>query len=409
MNSDRAAQVMSDLDAAIDTANDVMLAALDVEELNSWLIDTHRLVQRVDALHGAAVREATTTQLSKRHGEHSLATHIAGQTHGNSRTIGMSNSFARWLHDFDVLATAYAAGSITRNLLVELRTLDRKQPAVHRHLVVAQDFLVEAAVELQWPQWLDAVGYWVNSIDPDGTLTDPADPKFGMTIRKLPDGTVRITGLLDPVTGEAAMTAIEHVEKKLRRAEEDNPDGSTLSSRQRTLTAFMRLITRGYRRKDGSYPDPLVQIVMSERVAEDVLARTLGCVEPTTNGPLDIDPYELPIDWGDVDGRCETIRGTPLHPIHAWIPLLIGTLRRVVFDDEGKPVELGSDARLFPPKLRAALLAQFRGHCAVPGCNNPYTWLEMDHVKPSSRGGRTHLNNGKARCGPHNRAKGDRL
>ena len=38
---------------------------------------------------------------------------------------------------------------------------------------------------------------------------------------------------------------------------------------------------------------------MSEKVAEDLLARTYGHIDPNGDNPLDIDPYELPIAWDD--------------------------------------------------------------------------------------------------------------
>jgi len=407
--SHTASAVRAELHAVFDDAREVFVEGLDVGDMNDWVCDTHRLLQRAEALYGEAVRVATTAQLSKRHGEPSLATHIAGQTHGNSRVVGQQNSFARWLHQFPQLADAFGRGDITRSHLQELRHVYRDHPKLHRHMTGAQSYFIDAAAGMQWPQWVDSIGYWVNSLDPDGELNDPADPKFGMTLRELPDGTVRVSGRLDPITGLAMLTAVEHEEQKLHRNELGDPNGPKLSTRQRTMCAFMKLIVRGFQREDGTFPVPLVQLSVSQRVAEDTLARVLGCINPDSDGPMDVNPYELPISYDDIDGRCETIRGTPIHPIHALIPLLIGTLRRVVYNDDGQPIELGTDARLFPPKLRAALLATFRGHCAVPGCNNPYPWLQADHIRPASLGGPTHLHNGQALCCPHNQAKGNHM
>ena len=39
--------------------------------------------------------------------------------------------------------------------------------------------------------------------------------------------------------------------------------------------AFMKILIRGWRREDGTQPVPLINIVMSETVAEDLLARNL--------------------------------------------------------------------------------------------------------------------------------------
>jgi hypothetical protein len=110
------------------------------------------------------------------------------------------------------------------------------------------------------------------------------------------------------------------------------------SNVQKNLDALLRLMARGWRREDGSYPDFLVNIVMSEKVAEDLLARTFGHDRPSHG-------WELPIAWDDFDGRCETIRGTPVHPKHALGVLLAGRLRRMVMTAESKIVDHGTDIR----------------------------------------------------------------
>ena len=147
---------------------------------------------------------------------------------------------------------------------------------------------------------------------------------------------------------------------------------------------------------------------MSEKVAEDLLARTFGHETPDGESPLDVDPFELPIDWDDIDGRCETIRGTPVHPKHALGLLLIGKLRRTVMNTESRVIDLGEDARFFNQAQRNALLIQSRGQC-VDGCQSPFAWLEADHEHPHSKGGQTNLADGAMRCRPSNHAKGDRL
>ena len=74
-----------------------------------------------------------------------------------------------------------------------------------------------------------------------------------------------------------------------------------------------------------------------------------------------MDPFELPISWDDIDGRCETIRGIPVHPKHALGILLIGKLRRTVMNAESRVIDLGEDVRFFNKAPRNALLVQSRG------------------------------------------------
>ena len=166
---------------------------------------------------------------------------------------------------------------------------------------------------------------------------------------------------MDPLTGEAFLTMHELEVEKISRAERANPNMVAMSPRKKNLAALMRLMVRGFRRKDGTMPVPLFNIVMSERVAEDLLARWFGHMDPAGDSPLGFDPFELPIDWADIDGRCETIRGTPIHPKHALSLLLIGKLRRTVMTADSRVVDLGEDVRFFNQAQRNALLIQSRG------------------------------------------------
>jgi hypothetical protein len=213
---------------------------------------------------------------------------------------------------------------------------------------------------------------------------------------------------MDPLTGEAFLTVHEREVEKISRAERANPNMFAMSPRKKNLAALMRIMVRGFRRKDGTMPVPLFNIVMSEKVAEDLLARIFGHETPDGDSPLDVDRFELPIDWDDLDGRCETIRGTPIHPKRALSLLLIGKLRRTIMTAESQVIDLGKDVRFFNRAQRNALLIQSRGQC-VDGCQNPFAWLEADHVHPFSKGGQSNLSDGATRCRPDNHAKGDQL
>lgn len=402
---------LAELRGGFDAVGEVPFSTLEVDELNEFLIEAYRAQQQIKGVLAKIVHESMNQQLAKRHGEHSLSVHIAGQVHGNSKSVASELAFARWLHRFPELHAALISGDVTVGHLNELRQLENKHPKASPHMERAQDFFVDAAITLQFPQWVDSVGYWFKALDPDGKLNDPTDPKYGTTITKLASGDVIVTMCMDPVTGEAYLTAVDAEEQKIFNAEADLEPIDKLTPKQRTQTAIMRLITRGFQKADGSFPEPMVQLVMSEKVAEDLLARAMGCIDPDTNGPMDFDPFDLPIDYDDVDGRCETLQGTPVHPMHALVPLLISKMRRLVIDEYGQATEEPKNAptfRFFTKEQRQVLLALARGKCGIAGCNNPYAWLQMDHIQPHSKTGQTLLPNGQPLCQPHNKAKGDR-
>ncbi|MET1020617.1 MAG: DUF222 domain-containing protein [Arthrobacter sp.] len=74
------------------------------------------------------------------------------------------------------------------------------------------------------------------------------------------------------------------------------------------------------------------------------------------------------------------------------IPVLLG--------GEGRILDLGRAARVFPPHIRKALTARDQG-CAFPSCTIPAPWCEAHHITFWSRGGTTGTDNGTLLCSHH--------
>jgi hypothetical protein len=71
-------------------------------------------------------------------------------------------------------------------------------------------------------------------------------------------------------------------------------------------------------------------------------------------------------------------------------------------------VNLGSSMRLFS-KAQYAALSAYHTTCAAEGCDRPYSWCELHHLKPWSEGGPTDLANAVPLCGHHHRRIHDQL
>lgn len=67
------------------------------------------------------------------------------------------------------------------------------------------------------------------------------------------------------------------------------------------------------------------------------------------------------------------------------------------------PLDLGRTRRLFTDKHRQALGLTYDS-CAIVGCDRPFAWTELHHLKPWSAGGRTDLKDALPVCGHHHRA-----
>lgn len=82
-----------------------------------------------------------------------------------------------------------------------------------------------------------------------------------------------------------------------------------------------------------------------------------------------------------------------------------GGIQRVVFDDSGRIIELGSPERCFTPQQRRAIALR-DGQCSIPSCRVPAAWCEIHHVDPAENGGPTHTDNGLLLCWFHHRSLG---
>lgn len=80
-----------------------------------------------------------------------------------------------------------------------------------------------------------------------------------------------------------------------------------------------------------------------------------------------------------------------------------GGTQNVVFDDNGRIIELGSPERCFTPQQRRAIGLR-DGECSTPGCHIPPAWCEIHHVDPAEQGGLTHTDNGILLCWFHHRS-----
>src|SRR3712207_6615909 len=74
----------------------------------------------------------------------------------------------------------------------------------------------------------------------------------------------------------------------------------------------------------------------------------------------------------------------------------------LVLSGASVPLDLGREQRLFTRAEAVALSARHQ-HCAAEGCERPFAWCELHHLRPWSEGGPTDLDNAVPLCGFHHR------
>lgn len=79
-----------------------------------------------------------------------------------------------------------------------------------------------------------------------------------------------------------------------------------------------------------------------------------------------------------------------------------GGIQRILFDEKGRIVSIGTSSRIFNALQRRAIIAR-DGGCLIPGCTIPATWCEVHHVQEHAIGGPTHTDNGVLLCWFHHR------
>jgi len=311
------------------------------------------------------------------------------------------------LRDFPILEAAHGH-ELTDPHIDHLRKLDSNYENSIK-LRDDQQFFIDTAASCSFAGFVVACEYWFVMVDPDGN--EPKDQLESSTFRvsKGRGGRGELKGQCDAVTAQAITTAVDHEAEKLRH--QDKQAGCERTESQRRMAALATLVKRGFARQDGTYPVPLANIVMSQQVLDWALT-TLN--DDATGAPTD--PIDtVPVHPHDVDGRCELIDGTPIHPFLAVHALGLvdrnGTanpinIRRYVLDANSRALDVSVNARIFPQWIRTTAIIETRGQCATHGCDAPHGWLQTDHIQPSAHGGQTRHDNAQPQCRPDNQAKG---
>ena len=141
-------------------------------------------------------------------------------------------------------------------------------------------------------------------------------------------------------------------------------------------------------------PKPLVNLVIDQATLEATLARL------TDDQP----PPAEPDREACRQRRCETVDGVVVDPRQVIIAMIRGHSRRIITDTAtGRAIDIGRK-RFFRGAVRDAVLLN-TPRCVHPGCLTPGSCCQIDHIRPSTRGGETNTDNGAPRCPSDHRSR----
>jgi hypothetical protein len=376
-----------------------------------------RLSARLDSVRARVLADANSA--AKQHpgvlrdlGFRTPAQAVAAETGASAPEIRAVARAGAWLADFPIFFKGLASGVLSLPHIRELKRLDK--PRTHDELVLAQDELLAAARNHDFVEFTHRMATWAINHDPDGDDVKEQVESTSCSMTKHTDGSITGRFRLDPLSAAAVGSALENEVQRLFN-QQSADDGPVERADRRRGQALVGLIVGGAEAPGSATTAPLVNLVLGQLVAENLLERLVSLPKANSSLPGNARQYADPavepvdIDRDDPDRRCELIDGTPIHPDLAMVALAAARFRRIVLDARSKPIDVSYTSRGFPPEVKQVLLVLARGRCETRGCDASHRWLEADHVHPHSKGGRTSLANGQVLCGADNKWKNDHV
>ena len=376
---------IDDLRTALATCSQTPVSCLSREEISDRLDGLYRATTVLDALRAEAVRAGKAVGVGELNDQRNVANHMAERSNLDPADVRADQRRADWLIDFPTFADAYASGRLTTAHLEELRLKDN--PRVHQQMIADQSKFVRWMTSVAFRDLDQMFERWLLGADPDGAEPKDQIQDCGLSVKVLPGGKVKVSGVLDPLTGSLVRNGINREAKKVR-AEHKAADIRSTNG-YRNAVALGRLITAGIENPVRKATRPLLNITIDQKTYEE----TLDWLDDPANNPLptpDVEPS------GNLSGRkCELIDGTPIHPIYAIAASAKAVFRRIIYDAKGRALQTSYDSRSFPGWITDLALIATNGKSANPVCDAPMHWLQTDHIEPDSLGGETTLANAR--------------
>ncbi|QEO08760.1 HNH endonuclease signature motif containing protein [Protaetiibacter larvae] len=406
-----------------DTTTAVVLPVVGVLS-DQELVDGQRLIaqvrRRLDAVAAAVAgeiahrsrRELGHDGLAARRGQRSaegLISQLTGGSTGEARRLVKAGELlpvdvsrpdassdaapvARWLQLIgDAVASAVIsvdAAEVIRTRLTQAAS-DSDDMARLDALANAAETLVQAAPLLTLEQLATRAGRLRDELDLAGIAAreEQLRDKRSLRVSKQLDGMTRITGLLDPESAAVVVPILDAATsprrggprfvnpEQVQRAEDLMRDQRT--TEQLTLDTLVELVRIGSRVDDG---------------------RLLGDRTPAVRILVTKHDLELAHDAdGHREGAAFFEGQDPAVSIQtAERFICAGGAIPILFDGDGKALNLGREQRLFTRKQRLVMAAR-DGGCLM--CDRPPSWTEAHHINHwDQHHGRTDIDDGVLLC-----------
>lgn len=384
---------VNELHTSLDKLRNDFLPTMTPAALGNRAVMLQTSRQKLDGLIATTIAEAETAGVATLAGQRTMAQYVAHHTHCSPEDTRADNRLGSWARHFAHLEDSMLMGELSRRHLNQLRQADNIR--VHAAMQRDQAMLAGFATDLEWKSFQKSVSYWLLVNDPDGAAPKDHETENSCTIRTLANGRRKIILNLDPVSGAIAEDAINAETSLL--FDNDNEKGNVRTVSNRRAAAAANVLSRGAGRTETP-AKPLINIVMSLKVL-------MHALEQLAKPPHEQD-FTSVLDPTDVDGRCELIDGTPIHPKYALVLLMQARIRRQVLGAKSHTLNASVRTRLYPQWMKDIRLVETQGQCETAGCDAMVSWLQADHHTPYSDSQQTTLSELRMLCTADNKHKG---
>ncbi|TKJ18196.1 HNH endonuclease signature motif containing protein [Blastococcus sp. CCUG 61487] len=320
------------------------------------------------------VRECELTQAPEHDGKATMASWLRGHHRLPQAVASQLVRTGRALQQLPALAAAAAEGVVPPEAVAVIAPVASEVNVARAQaqgvdLPEIDALLTEIAATRPHADLRQAVGHYLDRLDPDGTEPDPTGQR-SIFFSKHTDGTLSFHGRLDAIGGEKFQAAIESILQASR------PAGDLRTRAQQAGDALVQLCDNAL--ASGNLP-------------------VLRGHKPHVVVTIDLDDL---VDPHPGAGAARTGFGGIISAAKARWLACDGNVTRIVIGPDGQPLDVGRSKRLFPPHLRRAVETRDQ-HCVFAGCDAPSWWCDIHHLVHWADGGDTSLENSGLLCERH--------
>lgn len=366
--NDVVAGVIARLHTAIDDVVALVADGVTAEDLHHLTIGLDHQRARLTVATADTTVAWERTRIWRDDGSRSPAARLAHERHRDPGTVGRELARARDLAAMPHVRAGVLAGRLS---LDDVDTYRRTRHDAPDLFTTHEAGLITACAHLDHHDTRTALDYWQQRHQPEACerAADRRRARTHLHASATLDGTIAVTGTLDPVNGTIVTNELDRLARELLAT--DRASGITRSASQRRAAALVTMATRSASIENPTAPGtarPLVTILVGDDTARHLCELSTGTV----------------ITPGDV-----------LHHLHHAL------VETVIFDGPTHLIAT-TGRRTFTGALRRGIQVRDR-HCTHPGCHHPADTCDVDHTIPYAHRPVTDQHGGRLRCPAHNR------